>query len=170
VSSVPALPYHLRKGNGIIIRNGETDEYDWKGYMPYEHLPFSYNPEKGEVSSANDKTTGDDYPYFISNIYWVPYRITRIRQMLDCKEILGVEDFKAMVTDRHSCLAVLLTPRGRAPSEGLRIKSLTPLYKSDPLHLHLCCFSIWPFSFLLTACESHAQPLPSSAPAITSDG
>jgi penicillin amidase len=100
----------IRKGNGIMIRSGETDEYDWKGYVPFECLPYSFNPEKGEVSSANNKTTDDDYPYFISHDYWAPYRITRIRQMLSQSEILGTEDFKAMVTDQHSCLASLLTP------------------------------------------------------------
>ena len=38
------------------------------------------------VSSANNKTVSDDYPYYISFRFYVPYRINRIREMLDEKE------------------------------------------------------------------------------------
>jgi penicillin G amidase len=100
----------VRKGNGIMIQNGETDEFDWKGYVPFDQLPFSFNPLKGYVSSANNKTVSDDYPYFISADFALPYRINRIRQMLDEKEIFGTGDFKRMINDQHSVLARLLTP------------------------------------------------------------
>ena len=100
----------VREGNGIMIMSGETDEYDWTGYVPFEQLPNSFNPENGEVSSANNKTVTDDYPYFISHSFDVPYRINRIRQMLDEKEIFSTEYFKRMVTDQHSDLARLITP------------------------------------------------------------
>ncbi len=99
----------LRKGNGIMIRSGETDEFDWKGYVPFEQLPFCYNPPCGTVSSANNKTTSE-YPYFISQDFVAPYRIMRIREMLDCKKVFSIEDFKEMITDQHSVLARLLTP------------------------------------------------------------
>ena len=100
----------IRKGNGTIIRNGETDEYDWKGYVPFEQLPFSYNPEKGYVSSANNKAVIEGYPYYISSDFALPYRINRIRQMLDEKEVYSLEDFKRMINDKHSDYAALLTP------------------------------------------------------------
>ena len=100
----------VRKGNGSIIRNGDTDEFDWKGYVPFDHLPSSYNPENGYISSANNKTVSDDYPYYIAFRFYPPYRIGRIRQMLDEKEKFGIEDFKRMVTDQHSTYAALLTP------------------------------------------------------------
>jgi penicillin G amidase len=98
----------VRKGYGSLIRNGETDEYDWKGYVPFEQLPSIYNPEGGTVSSANNKTVGDDYPYYISFRFYPPYRIGRIRRMLDEKEKFGIDDFKRMVTDQHSDYASLL--------------------------------------------------------------
>lgn len=100
----------IRKGNGTIIRDGETDEFDWKGYVPFEQLPFSFNPDTGYVSSANNKTVSDDYPYFISANFVLPYRITRIREMLDEKMVFGIEDFKRMLNDQHSDYAKLLTP------------------------------------------------------------
>ncbi len=100
----------IRKGNGALIRNGETEESDWKGYVPFEQLPSSFNPETGYVSSANNKTLTEGFPYYISSAFALPYRINRIRQMLDEKEIFSMEDFKRMITDQHSDFAALLTP------------------------------------------------------------
>lgn len=132
----------VRKGNGIMIRSGRTDEYDWKGYVPFEQLPYSFNPANGSVSSANNKTVGSDYPYFISQDYFLPYRIHRIRQMLDEKEILSIDDFKRMVNDQHSYLAALLTPfilrlKDRtaelSPAEITALEALTDWdYNMDP--------------------------------------
>ena len=100
----------LRKGNGSLIRGGETDEFDWKGYVPFDQLPSVYNPEKGYVSSANNKSVGKDYPFYISFRYCAPYRINRIRQMLEEKQVFGMEDFKRMITDQHSNYAAILMP------------------------------------------------------------
>lgn len=100
----------VRKGYGATIRSGETDEFDWKGYVPVEQLPYSFNPESGYISSANNRTVSDEYPYYISFRFYVPYRIDRIRQMISEKEKLGIDDFKRMITDQHSDYASLLTP------------------------------------------------------------
>lgn len=100
----------VRKEPGFIIRNGETDQFDWKGYVPFDQLPSSFNPAKGYTSSANNKTVSDDYPYYISYQFYVPYRIDRIRQMLEEKEKFSTEDFKRMITDQHSVFAELLLP------------------------------------------------------------
>ena len=93
----------IRKG-GIGIAPGETDEYDWKGYVPFEELPHVYNPPSGVVSSANNKTAPDDYPYYISYLFFPPYRIDRIREMLSEKDKLSVADFQAMHLDVRSKL------------------------------------------------------------------
>jgi penicillin amidase len=100
----------VRKGTGLLPRRGDTDEYEWKGYVPFELLPTSFNPSGGFVSSANQRTVNGDYPFFISGDFSMPYRIMRIRQMAAEKEILGIEDFKRMITDNHSAYAALLTP------------------------------------------------------------
>lgn len=122
----------VRKGYGSIIRNGETDEFDWKGYVPFYQLPSSFNPENSYVSSANNKTVSDDYPYYISFRFYPPYRIGRIREMIEEKEKLGLDDFRRMVTDQHSSYAALLTPH------ILKLKNkqsaMTPV-ESDALNL-----------------------------------
>lgn len=95
----------IRKGSGIIIYPGDTTLYDWTGQVPFEELPFTYNPESGYVSSANNRTVDDTYPYYIGTWYVMPYRIDRIREMLEEKEIFGTEDFKRMLRDQTSHFA-----------------------------------------------------------------
>ncbi len=92
----------IREGSGIEIYPGDTSLYDWKGIVPFEELPYTYNPECGYVASANNKTVGDDYPHYISYWFYPPYRYDRIKEMLESKEKLSVEDFKKMLADQKS--------------------------------------------------------------------
>jgi penicillin amidase len=89
-------------GNPILPLPGNTREYDWTGMIPFEELPYTYNPPEGYVASANNRTVGDEYPYYIGYWYDMPFRIDRIREMLEEKEKLGVEDYKVMLGDYKS--------------------------------------------------------------------
>ncbi|MCF8357559.1 MAG: penicillin acylase family protein [Prolixibacteraceae bacterium] len=100
----------IREGNPALIYPGDTSLYDWKGIVPFDELPYSYNPESGMVSSANNRTVGDDYQYYISYWYDLPNRIERIREMLSAKEKLSVDDFKAIQCDQLSVFARKFTP------------------------------------------------------------
>ena len=99
-----------RSAPGYLFLPGDTDRYDWKGYVPFDSLPYEYNPERGFVSSANNKSVDDHYPYYISEWYDLPYRIKRIRQMLTTKEHLSTEDFRQMLYDHHSVQADEIQP------------------------------------------------------------
>ncbi|MDO8952748.1 MAG: penicillin acylase family protein, partial [Draconibacterium sp.] len=100
----------IRAGNGIQIYPGDSSKYDWTGLVPFEELPFEFNPERGYVSSANNKTAPDDYPYYISHWFATSARIDRIREMLEEKQLLGTEDFEAMLRDVKSKKAEEMTP------------------------------------------------------------
>jgi len=118
--------YADKKGNiglfcaaGIPIRKrdipfgilpGETDEYDWKGYVPFEDLPFLFNPASGFVASANNRTTPNDYPWHIGTWYALPDRFGRITEMLSGKTVLSVDDFRAIQLDQRSKLAEKYMP------------------------------------------------------------
>jgi len=100
----------IRREGGILVYPGDTSLYDWLGQVPFEDLPYIYNPESGYVSSANNKTVGEDYPYYIGSWFSLPNRIGRIREMLEEKEKLGTRDFKRMLSDQHSHKAMKYTP------------------------------------------------------------
>ncbi|MFW5645212.1 MAG: penicillin acylase family protein, partial [Bacteroidota bacterium] len=100
----------LREGDGSFVFPGDTSLHDWKGRVRFEELPFSYNPEKGYVASANNRVAGDDYPYYISKWYSLPNRMERIIEMLEMKEKLGIDDMIRMQSDTRSKWAEKLVP------------------------------------------------------------
>lgn len=92
------------------ILPGHTDEYDWKGYIPFEELPFTYNPSIGYVASANNRTVPPDYPRHIGTWYALPHRYERITELLEAKDLLSIEDFKAIQLDQQSKFAEKYLP------------------------------------------------------------
>lgn len=104
---------------GIPMRNrdiksgilpGYTSTYDWKGFVPFEELPYSYNPPDGYVVSANNRTAAPDYPYHIGTWYSLPDRYSRITEMLTSKEVISPGDFKEIQLDQHSNMAKRYLP------------------------------------------------------------
>lgn len=102
------VPVRAFSGNNIFP--GDSTLYDWKGLVPFEELPFEYNPERGFVSSANNKTVSEDYPYEIGYWYHIPERIERIREMLENRDKHSVEDFEKIQNDYISKKAEKMIP------------------------------------------------------------
>ena len=102
----------IRAGVPVLIYPGDTTLYDWgeKDMVPFEELPYTYNPECGFVASANNKVVSDDYPYYFGTWYALPNRINRIRELLEAEEKHSVESFKAMQSDQVSAFARRMTP------------------------------------------------------------
>jgi len=124
----------IRKGGDAnTILPGNTDEFDWTGIVPFDELPHSYNPASGVVSSANNKTAGDDYPYYISRWYFPPTRIDRIREMLAEKERFSVDDFKRMHADQKSKLVEAI--KDSVLSEVKKADNMTELEKKGSVML-----------------------------------
>lgn len=125
----------IRKGSGIMVFPGDTSLYDWTGRVPFEELPNVYNPPSGHVSSANNRTAGPGYPYYVGTWFSLPSRIDRIRELLEEKELLGISDFQRMQGDQQSVLARELCPvylealADRA--EGTYLEALTVLEQWD---------------------------------------
>lgn len=73
----------IRKGgDGTLPVPGWTDDYEWTGYIPFEELPYTYNPAEGYIVAANNQVEPRDYPYLISNDYDLGYRANRIEDMI----------------------------------------------------------------------------------------
>ena len=50
-------------GDGRYPVPGWTDEFEWTGYIPFEELPNTLNPEAGYILIANNAVVSDDYAY-----------------------------------------------------------------------------------------------------------
>jgi penicillin amidase len=107
----PAVYVPIRKqGSSKIPRPGEDPSFDWKGKIPFEEMPFLYNPEKGYISTANNKTIGDDFPYYISKLWADPSRIEQINRRLDSMDNMTVEKMKSIQLDQTSRFAQEILP------------------------------------------------------------
>ncbi|MGB7435638.1 MAG: penicillin acylase family protein, partial [Candidatus Acidiferrum sp.] len=47
-----------KKGHGEVPVPGDTDEYEWTGYIPFDQLPQVFNPESGLIVTANARVVG----------------------------------------------------------------------------------------------------------------
>lgn len=108
MQTVGGIP--IREGNPATFFRGDTSLNDWKGLVPFEELPFVYNPEDGFVASANNRTISSNYPHYISLWFDLPFRYEGIVEELTAKEILNHADFIAIQSKQESVNARKFTP------------------------------------------------------------
>ncbi|MCH8111890.1 MAG: penicillin acylase family protein, partial [Proteobacteria bacterium] len=113
---------------GMIPAPGWTGTNDWTGFIPFNELPQSINPESGAIATANNQIVPDDYPYFITAEWSAPYRAERIRELLNAREKHSIQSFKDMQGDVRSPFARIFLPylleaqvTGEAASEALKL-------------------------------------------------
>jgi penicillin amidase len=101
----------IRKSKGpTLTAAGWTDEDDWKGFVPFDQMPHSFNPREGFIATANNKIVDDTYSHYISD-YWEPaWRVTRISEVLKEEQLIGVEDMARLQQDVYSVQARELVP------------------------------------------------------------
>lgn len=110
----------IRKtGNGELPVPGDSSDYGWESYIPYDELPTVINPEEGYIATANNEVIGEEYPYHISNIWAQPYRYERIVEMIEtpiydektgAKLKLTAADMRAMQMDKKNLYAEEFLP------------------------------------------------------------
>ncbi|MFQ6016038.1 MAG: penicillin acylase family protein [Anaerolineae bacterium] len=106
----PGLIPIRAKELGLVPAPGWTGEYEWTGYIPFEELPFVFNPPTHHIVTANNKIVPDSYPYFISYEWAAPYRAQRIVDLLISKDKLSIEDFQQIQADTLSIPAQKFMP------------------------------------------------------------
>tara|TARA_B100000029_G_scaffold43439_2_gene40262 strand:+ start:4863 stop:7262 length:2400 start_codon:yes stop_codon:yes gene_type:complete len=126
----PAVYVPIRKkGFSLMPRPGNDPSYDWQGKVPYEEMPFLYNPPKGYISTANNKTIGSDFPYYISGLWADPSRAEQIVRRLDAMENMTVADMKSIQLDHTSPFAETLVPYLLAVETGKEIGNVARAFQ-----------------------------------------
>jgi penicillin amidase len=106
------------QGDGQVPVPGWTGDYEWDAYIPFEALPHRINPPEGFFATANNKVTGNDYPYYLGRETIGPDRAARIIELLEARPRLDLPDMQAMQFD-------LVCPSARRLQElldGLRVE------------------------------------------------
>ncbi|MBX9785015.1 MAG: penicillin acylase family protein [Chitinophagaceae bacterium] len=92
---------------GVYVMPGVDSSYMWQGIIPNSATPASVNPERGFVSSANQRPVDGTYPYFIPGGYDV-YRGLTINNKLSSLNNITVDDMKALQNDTYNAFAQVM--------------------------------------------------------------
>ena len=107
----PAVYVPMRKeGYSLIPRPGHLKEYDWAGKIPYGKMPYLYNPSSGFIATANNKTIGEGFPYYISGLWADPSRAARINALIEKNWTHTSKDMELIQLDYISSFALEVLP------------------------------------------------------------
>ncbi|MEU2239469.1 penicillin acylase family protein [Streptomyces sp. NPDC018338] len=103
------------KGDGTLPAPGWDSTYKWKGYIPFEKLPYEYNPDRGYIVTANQAVIDQKtYPDLLTKDWGYGSRSQRINDLIESKTKDGgkisPDDMRTMQTDNRSEIATLLNP------------------------------------------------------------
>ncbi len=99
------------KGDGSLPVPGWTDEFEWTGYIPFDELPYSFNPPEGYIVTANNSVVDPNYPYLIAPVFAYGYRAQRIVDMIEnAPGLIDIEYIQKMQGDNKDLNAENLVP------------------------------------------------------------
>lgn len=114
------------KGQGDYIMPGTDSSYLWQAMIPQDEIPFQYRPERGFVSSANQKPVDTTYPYYLGRDYPVS-RGAIINRMLAGMQNISPQDMMAMQVDNYNIYAEWGVP---LLLKNIKVKDLSTAQKN----------------------------------------
>jgi penicillin amidase len=111
-----------KKGHGEVPVPGDTDDYEWTGYIPFDQLPQALNPASGLIVTANARVVGPKYKPYLTDRWEEPYRTARIYDLLHDKTGLRPIDMLKVETDTYSYPHVFLADQLLAAAKNAQPK------------------------------------------------
>ena len=96
VGKVPMRPA------GLIEAAITDNQHEWQGYIPFEQMPYSFDPPSGLLATANSRVTPSDSKFPLTLEWADPYRIERVYKDLRGREKLTRDDMLAVQNDIYS--------------------------------------------------------------------
>jgi penicillin amidase len=111
---------------GVAPSIGWEKQYDWTGYVPYDQLPTSTNPEQGWLVTANQKIVASNDPNPLTGDWDLPTRYDRIVDLIKSKSSHNLESMKIIQADTLSLGATPLLDlfKSSSPSHPLASQAL----------------------------------------------
>jgi penicillin G amidase len=95
---------------GVAPAPGWEKQNDWNGYVPFEQLPASNNPEQGWIATANQRIIAANDPNPLTSDWDLPARYDRIVDLIKSQNSYDVEFMKVMQADTVSLTSLPLLP------------------------------------------------------------
>lgn len=111
-----------KKGHGEVPVPGDTDDYEWTGYIPFDQLPQALNPDNGLIVTANARVVGPNYKPYLTDRWEEPYRTARIYDLLRDKTGLRPVDMLKVETDTYSYPHAFLADQMSAAAKKVQPK------------------------------------------------
>ncbi|MDE3168051.1 MAG: penicillin acylase family protein [Acidobacteriota bacterium] len=109
------IGYHVagmlprRKGyRGDLPVDAASGAFEWDGYIPFDELPWVYNPPSGLIVTCNQNPFPKDYPYPVNGNFAPPYRYRQIRALLSAREGWRAPDMLRVQGDIYSSFSDFL--------------------------------------------------------------
>ncbi len=97
--------------DGMLPVPGWTDDYEWLEYIPFEWLPFAFNPPEGYIITANNAVAGPDYPFTLSREWDQGYRAQSILDdILKAPRLIDIAYIQKMHGNNRDMNAETLVP------------------------------------------------------------
>lgn len=92
------------QGDGQLPVPGWDGGYEWRGFVPPEALPSTYDPPGGMAVTANNLPAGSDYPFHaaLKGEWLNPYRAARITELIQAEERHDLRSFARIHHDVRS--------------------------------------------------------------------
>ncbi|MFG2560002.1 penicillin acylase family protein [Streptomyces sp. NPDC048496] len=105
-----------KTGDGTMPSPGWSSEYGWKkDPIPFDELPYEYDPKRGYIVTANQAVVDEKYPHLLTKDWGYGTRSQRISGLIESKikggEKISTEDMQKMQMDNSSEIAALLVPK-----------------------------------------------------------
>ncbi len=105
--NIPLRRYSLP----FLPQPGNSSKAVWDAFIPFKSLPESYNPMADYIATANNRTTPDNYSYYITNLYEPSSRIDRITSFISHHDTMSVALSRQLQLDYYSDFMTLLNSR-----------------------------------------------------------
>jgi penicillin amidase len=126
-------------GDGTRPVPGWTGEYEWQDTIPFDELPYIFNPPEGYIATANNAVIGPDYPYLLTTGWDYGYRAERIVEMIENAPGPIDADYIAQMHGDNKNLnaAVLLPVLFELPIDDSRLDQARAVLRDWDLQQHM---------------------------------
>ncbi len=99
-----------RSGDGTLPQPGWTGEAGWDGFLAFEDLPWTLNPDSGYIATANQPVLAPGADPYLAVDVSLGHRGARIVELLETREQHSGDQLLELQLDNHNANAATLVP------------------------------------------------------------